>query len=154
MPLFMSLSISKTSVCKFKFWFITFKKSKTNKFIKAWKFYCEIHCLFQIYKNFVDNVTVYMGPGNGHRFFTVNKFHGRSRLGYWQNETCDSVQGATEGVTYHQGISKNDTLRYLRKTICRVTPLIFSSKLIYIFILLRILIGFKHFKLTLNIQSS
>lgn len=67
-----------------------------------------------------------MGPENGRHFFTVDQFHGSSRFGYWKNETCDSVQGATEGVTYHQYINKQDTLKYLRKTICRVTPLYYS----------------------------
>lgn len=86
--------------------------------------------LYQIYHNFTDEVTVYMGPGNGRRFFTVDQFHGSPRFGYWQNETCDSVQGATEGVTYHQYISKQDTLKYLRKTICRVTPLYYSHDLL------------------------
>lgn len=69
-----------------------------------------------------------MGPENGYRFFTVDQFHGSPRFGYWENETCDSVQGSTEGVTYHQSIVKTDTLKYLRKTICRVTPLHFASK--------------------------
>ncbi|XP_054281067.1 scavenger receptor class B member 1-like [Macrosteles quadrilineatus] len=84
--------------------------------------------LHQIYSNFVDEVTVYMGPDNGYRFFKVNQFHGSPRFGYWDNETCDSVQGATEGVTYHQSISKTDTLKYLRKTICRVVPLDFTHE--------------------------
>ncbi|KAG8334311.1 Belongs to the CD36, partial [Homalodisca vitripennis] len=86
--------------------------------------------LHQIYNDFVDEVTVYMGPENGYRFFTVNQFHGSPRFGYWDNETCDSVQGATEGVTYHQSIAKTDTLKYLRKTICRVTPLHFDRELL------------------------
>ncbi|XP_039298581.1 scavenger receptor class B member 1 isoform X1 [Nilaparvata lugens] len=79
--------------------------------------------LQQIYHKFSDDVTVYFGPGNGRRFFTIDKFNGQSRLGYWPNETCDTIQGSTEGVTYHQGIKRDDVLKYLRKTICRVTPL-------------------------------
>ncbi|XP_075218703.1 scavenger receptor class B member 1-like [Lycorma delicatula] len=85
--------------------------------------------LQQIYHKFSDEVTVYYGPHNGRRFFTLDQFNGESRLGYWQNETCDTVQGSTEGVTYHQGIRKNDTLKYLRKTMCRVTPLYFKKAL-------------------------
>lgn len=73
-------------------------------------------------------MTVYYGPENGRKFFTIELFNGQSRLGYWKNETCDSVQGATEGVTYHQRILKNDTLKYLRKTVCRVTPLYYKSE--------------------------
>jgi len=68
-----------------------------------------------------------MGPENGRRFFTVDKYHGKSNLGIWQDSKCDSVQGSSEGVTYHQFVSKNDTLKYLRKTMCRVTPLKYKS---------------------------
>lgn len=81
----------------------------------------------QIYNKFTDEVTVYMGPENGRRFFTVDKYHGKPNLGIWDDAKCDSVQGATEGVTYHQFVSKNDTLKYLRKTMCRVTPLKYKS---------------------------
>nr|XP_018914564.1 PREDICTED: scavenger receptor class B member 1-like [Bemisia tabaci]XP_018914565.1 PREDICTED: scavenger receptor class B member 1-like [Bemisia tabaci]XP_018914566.1 PREDICTED: scavenger receptor class B member 1-like [Bemisia tabaci]XP_018914567.1 PREDICTED: scavenger receptor class B member 1-like [Bemisia tabaci] len=79
--------------------------------------------LHQIYHNFKDEVTVFMGPENSRRFFTMEHFNGSPRLNHWRNETCDSVYGATEGVAYHQFITKNDTLRYFRKTMCRVTPL-------------------------------
>lgn len=68
-----------------------------------------------------------MGPENEQRFFTVENYHGKPNLGVWDDMKCDSVQGATEGVTYHQFISKNDTLKYLRKTMCRVTPLKYKS---------------------------
>lgn len=68
-----------------------------------------------------------MGPENGRRFFTVDKYHGNPNLGIWEDARCDSVQGASEGVTYHQFVSKNDTLKYLRKTMCRVTPLRYKS---------------------------
>lgn len=88
-----------------------------------------LNCLvrFQIYNKFTDEVTVYMGPENGRRFFTVEKFNGKPNLGIWDDARCDSVKGATEGVTYHQFVSKNDTLKYLRKTMCRVTPLKYKS---------------------------
>lgn len=82
---------------------------------------------FQIYNKFSDEVTVFMGPENGRRFFTVDKYHGKSNLGIWDDLKCDSVQGSSEGVTYHQFVSKNDTLKYLRKTMCRVTPLKYKS---------------------------
>ncbi|XP_050438444.1 scavenger receptor class B member 1-like [Adelges cooleyi] len=84
--------------------------------------------LHQIYNKFTDEVTVYMGPENGRRFFTVDNYNGRQNLGLWDDAHCDSVQGATEGVTYHQFISKNDTLKYLRKTMCRVTPLRYKNE--------------------------
>ncbi|VVC37650.1 Hypothetical protein CINCED_3A019407 [Cinara cedri] len=84
--------------------------------------------LYQIYNKFTDEVTVFMGPENGERFFTVDQYHGKPSLGIWEDPKCDSLQGATEGVTYHQFVSKNDTLKYLRKTMCRVTPLKYKNE--------------------------
>lgn len=77
----------------------------------------------QIYSDFVDEVTVYMGPDNDKKFFLIDKFHGSPRLGYWPDERCDSVVNSTEGVTYPQFLLKNESIKYLRKTICRVVPL-------------------------------
>lgn len=82
----------------------------------------------QVYSNFVDEVTVYMGPGNDRRFFLIDKYHGTPRLGYWPDERCDSAVNSTEGVVYPHFITRNDTIRYLRKTICRVAPLYWKSK--------------------------
>nr|CAD7458890.1 unnamed protein product [Timema tahoe] len=74
----------------------------------------------KIYKNFTDEVTVHIGPQNAERYFTMDRFHGRDRFGFWDQFSCDTVKGATEGISYHQNIKKNDTLLYFRKTICRV----------------------------------
>ncbi|XP_050531125.1 scavenger receptor class B member 1-like [Daktulosphaira vitifoliae] len=84
--------------------------------------------LYQIYNKFTDEVTVHMGPENSARFFMVDNYNGRPNFGIWEDPKCDSVQGATEGVTYHQFISKTDTLKYLRKTMCRVTPLKYQTE--------------------------
>lgn len=101
---------------------INAKKTSRRRYVTQDRFY------FQIYNKFTDEVTVYMGPENGRRFFSVENFHGKPNLGLWQDPKCDSVQGSTEGVTYHQFIGKNDTLKYLRKTMCRVTPLKYKSQ--------------------------
>lgn len=70
-----------------------------------------------------------MGPGNDKRFFLIDKFHGSPRLGYWPDERCDSAVNSTEGVTYPQFLSRNDSIKYLRKTICRSATLNWQSKL-------------------------
>ncbi|XP_046383938.1 scavenger receptor class B member 1-like [Ischnura elegans] len=83
--------------------------------------------LHTIYQNFRDEVTVYIGPGNGDRFFLIDKFRGSRRLGYWDEEPCDVASGSSEGVAYPQFLTKNFTLLYLRKTLCRVTPLYYAQ---------------------------
>ena len=79
-----------------------------------------------IYSDFVDDVAVFIGADNERKFFTMDRFRGNRRLGWWPGEHCDSVENATEGVSYHQGVRRDDELRYFRKTLCRVTPLYFA----------------------------
>ena len=81
----------------------------------------------QIYKDFVDEITVHIGVKKGGRdFFHLDKFRGSDGFNAWDNETCDSTQGSTEGVSYHQNIKRTDILKYLRKTICRVADLYYT----------------------------
>lgn len=86
-----------------------------------------IGILQMIYSDFRDDVTVYIGPENARRFFTMNQFHGSPRFGYWSGEKCDTVEGATEGVVYPQYLTRNDTLKYFRKSICRVNPIYYAA---------------------------
>ena len=82
----------------------------------------------QIYEDFTDEVSVFIGPDNERRFFQMDRFHGNRNLGWWRGDRCDSVYGGTEGVSYHQGVRKEDELRYFRKTMCRVMPLYYARE--------------------------
>ncbi|GFG34115.1 hypothetical protein Cfor_05571, partial [Coptotermes formosanus] len=86
--------------------------------------------LDMIYSKFKEDVTVFIGPDNTKRFFTMDQYNGRNRFGYWPNMTCDSVKLATEGVLYHQQISKDENLHFFRKTLCRVAPLIYEKEVV------------------------
>nr|CAD7434027.1 unnamed protein product [Timema monikensis] len=46
--------------------------------------------LNMIYKNFTDEVTVHIGPQNAERYFTMDRFHGRDRFGFWDQFSCDT----------------------------------------------------------------
>jgi hypothetical protein len=84
--------------------------------------------VFQIYRSFKEDVTVFIGPDNARRYFTMDQYNGKNRFGYWENMACDSVKLATEGVLYHQEISKEEDLHFFRKTLCRVTPIVYQSR--------------------------
>lgn len=60
----------------------------------------------------------------------MDQYNGRNRFGYWENMTCDSVKLATEGVLYHQDISKEQDLHFFRKTLCRVTPIVYEKEIV------------------------
>uniref|UniRef100_A0A146KWQ3 Scavenger receptor class B member 1 n=1 Tax=Lygus hesperus TaxID=30085 RepID=A0A146KWQ3_LYGHE len=85
--------------------------------------------LHQVYRDFTDNVTVFTQPSNGDfNFFKLDQYNGSPRLNKYDNATCDSIQGSTEGIHYHQFVKKTDTVFYLRKTICRAVPLYFKRE--------------------------
>jgi len=94
----------------------------------AVQIYQHFDVYLQIYNDFVDRVTVHYGVGRPNDYFLIDQYRGRDRLGWWEGEVCDACQGSTEGVVYPQFLTRNDTLKYLRKTICRVATLNYARK--------------------------
>lgn len=82
----------------------------------------------QIYGDFVDNMTVYLGAKYGHdQFFLIHRYDGTQYLPGFGDQCKDTVINSTEGVTYAQYLKKTTELRYWRKTICRVAPLYYTG---------------------------
>ncbi|GLV36662.1 uncharacterized protein CBL_02503 [Carabus blaptoides fortunei] len=80
-----------------------------------------------IYSNFKDTATVYIGQKYGHeKFFLLDKFDGTEYLPGHGVACGERIVNSTEGVLYPQYITKNITLRYWRKTLCRVIPLYYE----------------------------
>nr|XP_026483476.1 scavenger receptor class B member 1-like [Vanessa tameamea] len=88
--------------------------------------------LSKIYADFTDEVTVKIGPQWGHEnFFQIDKLRGLPHItGYDPNKCPDTLSGSTEGVLYHQHLSKDEALICLRKTVCKVMPLYFEKEAI------------------------
>ncbi|XP_018321668.1 scavenger receptor class B member 1 [Agrilus planipennis] len=85
--------------------------------------------LHRIYSNFEDLVTVFVGAEHGHeRFFMIDKYHGSQFVPFYDNHCQDLIVNSTEGVAYAQFLTKNSTLLYWRKTLCKVTPLYYESE--------------------------
>nr|CAI5846189.1 unnamed protein product [Callosobruchus analis] len=84
--------------------------------------------LDRIYSNFEDNVTVYIGPTFDHnRFFLIDKYDGSEWIPNRGSRCHDKVVNSSEGVSYPQFLTKNDTLRYWRKTLCKVGKLDYEN---------------------------
>lgn len=77
-------------------------------------------------------MTVYIGTKHGNeKFFLIDKYHGSDYLPYYNGKCLDKVVNGTEGVMYPQFITKDVSLKYYRKTMCKVTPLYYESKCMY-----------------------
>nr|CAI5846188.1 unnamed protein product [Callosobruchus analis] len=86
--------------------------------------------LDRIYSNFEDNVTVYIGPTFDHnRFFLIDKYDGSEWIPNRGSRCHDKVVNSSEGVSYPQFLTKNDTLRYWRKTLCKVGKLDYEREI-------------------------
>ncbi|KAJ8706302.1 hypothetical protein PYW08_010928 [Mythimna loreyi] len=87
--------------------------------------------LARVYADFTDEMTVKIGPQWGHKeFFQIDRFRGEPMLpGYDPEECPDRIFGSTEGVMYAQRLTKQDVLKYWRKTVCKLMPLYFDSEL-------------------------
>ncbi|XP_023946681.2 lysosome membrane protein 2 [Bicyclus anynana] len=85
--------------------------------------------LSRVYADFVDEITVKIGPQWGHHdFFKTDKVRGLSQFAGYDKDCPERITGATEGVMYHQHLSKSDVLYYLRKTVCKLVTLYFDEE--------------------------
>ncbi|XP_056638677.1 scavenger receptor class B member 1-like isoform X1 [Diorhabda sublineata] len=84
--------------------------------------------LKRIYDKYEDTTTVYIGPKYDERYFyRIDKYDGSEYMPYLTN--CkEKVQGSIDDVMYFQGITKNDTLRFFKKTLCRVANLNYARE--------------------------
>ncbi|RZB39341.1 scavenger receptor class B member 1-like [Asbolus verrucosus] len=79
--------------------------------------------LARVYTDFTNTVTVYIGTKHGDdKFFLIDKYDGSENLPNF-DESCGSIVNSTEGVAYPQYITKNTTLKYWRKTLCKMAIL-------------------------------
>ncbi|XP_072382219.1 scavenger receptor class B member 1-like isoform X4 [Diabrotica undecimpunctata] len=75
-----------------------------------------------IYEKYEDNVTVYIGPTfTQEDFFRIDKFDGSKFLPGLQE--CELVKGSFNDLMYNQKMTKNMTVRFYRKELCRVANL-------------------------------
>ncbi|XP_072382211.1 scavenger receptor class B member 1-like isoform X1 [Diabrotica undecimpunctata] len=78
--------------------------------------------LHRIYEKYEDNVTVYIGPTfTQEDFFRIDKFDGSKFLPGLQE--CELVKGSFNDLMYNQKMTKNMTVRFYRKELCRVANL-------------------------------
>ncbi|EFA05690.2 scavenger receptor class B member 1 [Tribolium castaneum] len=80
--------------------------------------------LSRIYTNFTNTVTVYIGTKYGdENFFLIDKYDGSKDLPNYGASCGGGVVNSSEGVAYPQYITKNTTLKYWRKTFCKMAVL-------------------------------
>ncbi|XP_050315561.1 uncharacterized protein LOC126750100 [Anthonomus grandis grandis] len=81
--------------------------------------------LHVIYKDFENNVTVYIGKENGNsKFFTINTYDGSEYLPHFSSSRCQlKFRNSSEGVGYPQMITKETNLTYWRRTLCKLADI-------------------------------
>lgn len=87
--------------------------------------------LYNLYNDFTDRLNVNIGTKHGdNQFFLINTMNDHTTVPGYKLEEGDcnaSLINSTEGVVYPQGLTKNSTLVYWRKSICRPAFLNFEK---------------------------
>lgn len=79
---------------------------------------------FQIYEDFEDSSTVFIGPTYPDElFFLVDNYRGSPYLTGNKDVCPDKITNSSEGTLYPQHITKTSELKYWRKSLCRVIDL-------------------------------
>ncbi|CAG9857553.1 unnamed protein product [Phyllotreta striolata] len=83
--------------------------------------------LTKVYREMQDNLTVLIGPGFASRdFFKIDRINGNDFVPL--NGDCRfKMADSSEGVAYHQSVSRNDTIKYYRKTFCGIANLFYAG---------------------------
>lgn len=103
--------------------------------------------LLQIYSDFVDDVTVYIGPTyDNSKFFGIDKYDGSEHLSGFGDKCQLKVVNSSEGLSYPQFLTKNDTLKYWRKTLCKVGELLYTSKRFFYTLFNYLIIAYRSYK--------
>lgn len=89
--------------------------------------------IYNVYKNFNDRVNVRIGPQSGYSdFFKIQTFNGKPTVPGYEPEEGDcfaSLQNSSEGALYPNFLTKNITLLFWRKTVCRPIPIVFEKEI-------------------------
>ncbi|KAB0800043.1 hypothetical protein PPYR_07923 [Photinus pyralis] len=82
-----------------------------------------------VYEKFEHRITAYIGTKCGpSRFFLIDQFDGSQ---YLPDHGCEEkLVNATEGVAFHPFLTKNETILYWRKTLCKVVELDFEREVV------------------------
>lgn len=71
-----------------------------------------------------DYETVFTGTDDVRKSGLIDTYRGSTDLPHWHDKHCSNVQYASDGTKFVGGASKNESILFYRKSLCRAAPLV------------------------------
>lgn len=99
-----------------------------NTFLPRWIYFDKLGLIDRMYDFDGDFETVYTGETDIRLSGLIDTYRGSTDLPQWEGKHCSNVQYASDGTKFRGGVTKNETLLFYRKSLCRAAPLIPSEE--------------------------
>ncbi|XP_050664665.1 scavenger receptor class B member 1-like isoform X2 [Leptidea sinapis] len=94
-----------------------------NTFMPGWIYFDKLGLIDRMYDFNGDYETIYTGQKDQALSGLIDTYRGSTELSQWQEKHCSNVHLASDGAKFRSGLSKNDSLLFFRKSMCRAAPL-------------------------------
>ncbi|XP_048003958.1 scavenger receptor class B member 1-like isoform X1 [Leguminivora glycinivorella] len=95
-----------------------------NTFMPGWISFDKLGLIDRMYDFKGDYETIYTGEADVRDSGLIDTYRGSKDLPQWQGSHCSNVQGASDGTKFRGGVTRNESLLFFRKSLCRAAPLI------------------------------
>lgn len=95
-----------------------------NTFLPGWIYFDKLGLIDRMYDFDGDFETVFTGANDIRYSGLIDTYRGSTDLPQWEEKHCSNVQYASDGTKFQGKVTKNDSLLFFRKSLCRAAPLI------------------------------
>ncbi|CAH0602037.1 unnamed protein product [Chrysodeixis includens] len=95
-----------------------------NTFLPGWIYFDKLGLIDRMYDFEGDYETVFTGTDDVHISGLIDTYRGSTDLPQWHGKHCSNVQYASDGTKFRGGVTKNESILFYRKSLCRAAPLI------------------------------
>ncbi|CAH2211079.1 jg12319 [Pararge aegeria aegeria] len=94
-----------------------------NTFMPSWIYFDKLGLIDRMYDFDGDFETVFTGETDISRAGLIDTYRGSTDLPQWDGKHCSNVQNASDGTKFQGAVSRNQTVLFYRKSLCRAAPL-------------------------------
>ncbi|XP_075988798.1 scavenger receptor class B member 1-like isoform X1 [Anticarsia gemmatalis] len=95
-----------------------------NTFLPGWIYFDKLGLIDRMYDFDGDYETVFTGAEDVRNSGLIDTYRGSTDLPQWTGKHCSNVQYASDGTKFRGAVSKNESILFYRKSLCRAAPLI------------------------------
>ncbi|XP_053622044.1 scavenger receptor class B member 1-like isoform X1 [Plodia interpunctella] len=95
-----------------------------NTFMPGWIYFDKLGLIDRMYDFNGDYETIYTGETQLEYSGLIDTYKGSSDLPHWEGKHCSNVRNASDGTKFKGGVTRNETILFYRKSMCRAAPLI------------------------------